>query len=93
MGASGARAGPGWWGAAYHLEGALQLGHSVPGLELVVLHVAQGVLESPLAPARGQVAKPDEVAPLVHCEYLGPQLGGRQLGWGEERGDSARPQA
>lgn len=44
---------PGGEEGSYHLEGVLQLGQRAPGLELAVLQVAQGMLKSPLAEARG----------------------------------------
>lgn len=57
---------------SYHLEGLLELGQCGPGLELAVLYVAQGMFQSPLAEAGGQVTQADVVASPVSREYSGP---------------------
>lgn len=68
-------------GKTYQPEGVFKLGHSLPGLELAVLQVTQGVLKSPLAEARGQVSQTHEVAALVGCRHRGPRLRGCQLSY------------
>lgn len=66
-------------GKTHRPEGVLEPGQSLPGLELAVLQVAQGVLESALAEAGGQVAETHEVALLVGRVHPGPKLSSRQL--------------
>lgn len=46
-----------------------------------MLQMAQGMLESPLAKAVGQVTKTHEVTALVCCGYPGPRLRSHQLSW------------
>lgn len=57
------------------LQGVLQLGQRSPGLELAVLQVAQGMLKSPLAEARGQVTQTHEIAAAVGREHLWLRFG------------------
>lgn len=64
---------------SYQPKGVLELGQHVQGLELALLQVAQGVLESPLAEAGVQVAQTHEVAALVGRGLPQPGLGGSQL--------------
>lgn len=66
-------------GKTHRPKGVLEPGQSLPGLELAVLQVAQGMLESPLAEAGGQVAQTHEVAALVGRGHPGPKLSGCQL--------------
>lgn len=70
---------PGKRQGAYLPEGILKLGQRIPCLELAVLQVAEGMLESPLAEAGGHVTQTHEVAALVGRDLPPPGLGSSQL--------------
>ena len=70
---------PGKGQGSYLPEDVLKLGQRVPCLELAVLQVAEGMLESPLAEAGGHVTQTHEVAALVSRDLPPPGLRSNQL--------------
>ena len=70
---------PGKAHGSYLPEDILKLGQRVPCLELTMLQVAEGVLKSPLAEARGHITQTHKVAALVGRDLPLPGLGSNQL--------------